>query len=351
MNASRKAPPGSRWVDATNVQQPNISPRAAEPDHARNNAMSTAFSICQSCHMRVCRLLLMLLGAAQMWSVSVPALANTPNLRLAIERDYAPFIFSGADGQPQGLSMDILSLVLRQSGLQVQPLPAQPLAVLLDDLREQRADLITSLRSTPQRAEFLVFSRPYIEVPAILIIGRSVSSTDARKGLRGLANQPVAVGKGYGVEQPMRQRYPEVRWQAVEDDAMALRGVAEGRFAGAVADAASVAYLIRRDGHKDLSPAGRVGFDYPLSFALSKAHAELMPRIDHAIQSVPQAERQAVIDRWMGDLDLNAFDQHPPWLLWSGTALALTGALLIGWRWRRRHTPQDKPNIHKTTRS
>lgn len=301
--------------------------------------------------MNLTRRLLMLLGAGLIWTAPPPTWADAPSLRLAVEKDYAPFIFSDSEGQPQGLSMEILTLVLRESGLQVRPLPAQPLAVLLDDLRQQRADLITSLRSTPQRAEFLVFSRPYIEVPAILIVGTSISSTEAQKGLRGLANQPVAVGKGYGVEQPMRQRYPEVQWQAVEDDAAALRGVAEGRFAGAVADAASVAYLIRRDGFTDLQPAGRVGFDYPLSFALSKSHAALMPQIDRAIQSVPQAERQAVIDRWMGDLDLDAFDQHPRWLLWSGTALALTGMTLIAWRWRSRRTSSSNGNNREETRS
>lgn len=289
--------------------------------------------------MNALRRLLVLLGTGLVWTASPPVLADTPVLRLAVERDYAPFIFADAAGQPQGLSADILQLVMRQSGLQVQPLPAQPLSTLLDDLRHQRADLITSLRSSPQRAEFLVFSRPYIEVPAILVTGDAVSHPDAQQGLRALTHRPVAVGKGYGVELPMRQRYPDVGWQAVEDDAAALRGVSEGRFVAAVADAASVAYLIRRDGLRNLSPAGRVGFDYPLSFALAKPHAALMPLIDHGIQSVPKAERQAVINRWMGDLEVDAFDQQPRWLLWGGSILMLLGAGVTAWRWRRRVPP------------
>jgi len=258
--------------------------------------------------MNALRRLLVLLGAWLVWTTSPAVRADTPVLRLAVERDYAPFIFADTAGQPQGLSADMLQLVMRQSGIRVTPLPPQPLSTLLDDLRHQRADLITSLRSSPQRAEFLVFSRPYIEVPAILVTGDAVSGADAREGLRALASRPVAVGKGYGVELPMRQRYPDVSWQAVEDDAAALRGVSEGRFVAAVADAASVAYLIRRDGLQNLKPAGRVGFDYPLSFALTKPHAALMPLIDRGIQSVPPAERQAVINRWMGDLAIDAYD-------------------------------------------
>lgn len=299
--------------------------------------------------MNLVRRLLILSSAGLTWNASPAATTDTDVLRLAIEKDYAPFVFSGTNGEPQGLSIDILQLVLRQTGLQVRPLPAQPLSILLDDLRLQRADLITSLRSTPERAKFLLFSRPYIEVPAILVVGSSVSNTDARSGLRALADRPVAVGKGYGVEQPMRQRFPAVRWQAVDDDAIALRGVSEGRFDGAVADAASVAYLIRREGLSNLRAAGRVGFDYELSFALSKQHASLLPEINQGIQSIPRTDRQAVIDRWMGNLDLDAFDGRPQWVFWGGGVLFLFGAGLITRRWRqRRESPSD---IKKDNRS
>lgn len=297
------------------------------------------------------RRFLLVLGGWLMCAGLSPAKAEPAALRLAVERDYAPFIFADADGKPQGMSMDMLSLVLAESGLEVQSLPPQPLATLLEDLRSQRADLITSLRSTPERAEFLVFSRPYIEVPAILVLGAAVSASDARKGLKALAGKPVAVGKGYGVEAPMRQRHPDIQWQAVEDDAAALRGVSEGRYTGAVADAASVAFLVRRDGFLDLRPAGRVGFDYPLSFALTKPHAALMPRIDQGIQSIAPAARQAVIDRWMGDLDLDAFDRHPRWLLWGGTALVVMGAALTAWRWRQRTKQRQSPEEDDLTAS
>jgi len=296
------------------------------------------------------RRLLLVLGAGLLSAGLLPARAEPQPLRLAVERDYAPFVFTDAEGQPQGLSIDMLSLALAESGLTALAQPPQPLATLLEDLRSQRADLITSLRSTPERAEFLVFSRPYIEVPAILVLGAAVSASDARKGLKALAGRPVAVGKGYGVEAPMRQRYPEIHWQAVEDDAAALRGVSEGRYTGAVADAASVAFLIRRDGFMDLQPAGRVGFDYPLSFALAKPHAALMPRIDQGIQSIAPAARQAVIDRWMGDLDLDAFDRQPRWLLWSGMTLMVVGATVTALRWRQRGSPDRPPTEDDITR-
>lgn len=289
------------------------------------------------CAARVLLGLAMLLPGLPSWADP----SSSSVLRLAVERDYAPFVFVDEAGQAQGLSIDFLALVLQRSGLQVQPQEPRPLADLLDDLRGRRADLITSLRSTPERAQFLVFSRPYIDVPAILVVGPAVSAAQARKGLQDLSGRPVAIGKGYGVEAPMRSRFPRVDWQAVADDASALRGVAEGRFAAAVADAASVAYLIRREGFMNLRPAGRVGFDYPLSFALEKSLAPLMPRLDQAILEIPADQRQTVIDRWMGDLDLQTYDRQPRWLLWSGVVLLTAGAALLLLKHLRQTAPRS----------
>lgn len=265
------------------------------------------------------------------------AWANDPSapLRLAVERDYAPFVFVDADGQPRGLSIDMLNLVLERAALRSVAQPAQPLASLLEGMRQGQADLITSVRATPERAQYLVFSRPYVEVPAILVLGPNASRAQMRKGLLGLNGQPVAVGKGYGVEAPMRKAYPEVDWQRVDDDAAALRGVADGRFAGAVADAASVAHLIRRDGLLHLQAAGRVGYDYPLSFALTQSRAALLPRIDKAIAEVPAPLRLAVIAHWMGDLDLDSVSRHPPWIPWIGGVLLICGLGVMLWQWRR----------------
>lgn len=289
---------------------------------------------------------LMILWCALMVALPQTSWGQTAPLRLAVERDYAPFIFEDAGGQVRGLSMEMLSLVQSRSGLLTEPMPAQPLAKLLEDLREQRADMITSLRSTPERNRFLVFSRPYIEVPAILVLGASASATQQHKGLGGMTGKRIAVGRGYGVEAPMRQRYPAIDWQAVDNDAMALRGVSEGRYEGAVADVASVAYLIRRDGFMNLQPAGRVGYDYPLSFALTPPHAHLLPVIDRAIQEIPAKERQAVIERWMGGLDMEPLDQHPRWLIWTGSLLLLIGVAgsLLWWhRGRRQLRSADEP--------
>lgn len=259
-------------------------------------------------------------------------------VRFGPEGDYGPFVYIDGGGQVQGLSMDMLRLVQQRTGLQVQLLPPAPLNQLLAAARERRLDLLSSLRPTPERAAFLDFTQPYVSVPAVVVVRAGAGvGVDGGDTLAALAGRRVAVGQGYAVEAPMRQRHPQVNWQPVPDDLQALRMVADGRVDAAVADAASVAFVVARHGLQGLRSAGRVGFDYPLSFAVRKDWPELRELIDRGIQAVSADERRAMLDRWAPELQAAQRQPRAPratLLALALLALAL-GVLAVGW-WRRR---------------
>lgn len=256
--------------------------------------------------------------------------------RLGAERDYGPFVFEAPGDLPQGLSIDLLRLVQDRTGLRVLPQPAGPLHRLLDAARAGQLDLLTSLRPTPERAAFLLFTQPYVSVPAVLVRRAGAAAL----GLAALSGRPVAVGQGYAVEAVMRQRYPQVAWQAVPDDVAALEGLAAGRFEAAVADAASVAYIVRTrglQGERALQAGDQVGFDYTLSFAVRRDWPELVAILDAGIRAVDPRERQAVLDRWIAAGDPAGQVPRAPRatrlaLLLLALALAVGGVV---W-WRRR---------------
>lgn len=255
-------------------------------------------------------------------------------VRFAPEADYPPFVFADAQGRLDGLSMAMLRLVQRQTGLQVQPLPARPLVEQLALARERRADLLSSLRPTPERAQYLLFTQPYVSVPAVLVVRPGGATT-----LAALVGRPVAVGAGYAVEPVVRARHPQVSWQSVADDAIALRGVADGRYAGAVTDSASLAHLRQRDRLQGLVAVDHVGFEYALSFAVRSDWPQLRDIVDAGLRSIPAAERQALLARWLpGDAAAApALPAHAPRATLLAVALVLLGLALAAWAgWRRR---------------
>lgn len=265
-------------------------------------------------------------------------------VRLGTEADYGPFIFAQGDGQVEGLSMDMLRLLQQRTGLKVTVLPPQPLSQVLQAARERRVDLVSSLRATPERAAYLDFTVPYVSVPAVVVVAGASAPWAGRDGsdaLRQLGSRTVAVGQGYAVEAVVRARFPQVRWLAVPDDVAGLKAVAEGRADAAVADAASVAFVVARHGLKGLVTAGRVDFEYPLSFAVRKDWPELREVLDAAIRSVHADERRALLARWAPELQSAQRTPRAGRATWVALAMIMLGlALALAWRHlRRRRQP------------
>lgn len=257
--------------------------------------------------------------------VAAPADRATVEVRFAPEKDYGPFVFVDRGGAVRGLSVELLQLVQRHAALQVTMLPAASLAEQLAAVREGRADLLSSLRPTPERATYLAFSQPYVSVPALLVRRSSGAGAASASGLQHLAGQPVAVGKDYAVEAFVRARFPQVHWVAVSDDAAALQGVANGRYAAAVVDAASAVFTQRALRLRNLQTVGPVGFEYRLSFAVPKQRQDLLARIDAGIRAITVAERTAIVERW-----LNPLSETDAATSALGSAAAQGGLVLIG---------------------
>ena len=260
-------------------------------------------------------------------------------VRFAPERDYGPFVFERADGRLDGLSIEMLQLVQAQAGFTVVMLPARPLQQQLDALRAREADLVSSLRPTPQRAEFLEFSIPYVSVPAV-VVTREGQTT---RTLAALSGRPVGVGQGYAVEAVVRARHPEVDWRALPDDEQVLRGVLEGRLDAAVVDTASLAHVTREGRLAGLRVSAPADFEYSLSFAVRKDWPELREALDAALRAIPAAQKHAVVERWLGTEPTPGGSARTPWadrIAWGLLGLAVLGAALVAApALRRRRSP------------
>lgn len=270
---------------------------------------------------------------------AAPSVLAAPTVRFAPEKDYGPFVFEAADGRVQGLSVDVLQALAPSLDVAVTTLPAQPLSAILDAVQRGEVDLVSSLRPTPERANYLAFTAPYVQVPAVLVVRQSISP--ARLG--DLKGQRVAVGQGYAVESFVRKNYKDIDWQAVPDDLTALRGLMKGDYQAVVADVASVSHAVRMHQIQGVQVAQAIGFDYPLSFAYRKTLTPLGVQLDAALRKLDPQTLQQITDRWIDAEALGFEDPRRTGLRWAGLALAALAALVMGWpmlqRWRRRPPP------------
>lgn len=249
------------------------------------------------------------------------------NIRFAPEKDYGPFVFESDRGQIMGLSIDILNAIKPMMDVTITPLPPQPLSQILKAAQDGQVDLISSLRPTPERSQYLAFTAPYVLVPTVLVVRQG--STQIR--IQDLSGQPVAVGQGYAVEKFVRETYPNVQWQTVPDDLTGLRGLLQGRYRGVIADIASVSHAVRMHDIRGVQVAESIGFEYPLSFAYRKELTHLGQQLDGALKRLDSPTRQTITNRWIDAHALHFENPKRSMLRWVGAVLAAIAAVTVTW--------------------
>lgn len=214
------------------------------------------------------------------------------------EKNFAPFSYQSSSGFPQGLSVDFIELIADILDFKVEYLPARSLSQILDDVKNGKGDIITSLAPTPEREKFLYFTDSYINVSTV-IVTRKDFKVDGDLNLSDLVGKKVAVGKGYAVAEFLKENYPRIILDYVSDDEVGLQQLVLGEVDFAIMDIASLSFYLSKQVLSSVNIVGNVGFSYDLSFAVSKDKAILQSILDKGLSQVSQDERDILKEKWI----------------------------------------------------
>lgn len=262
----------------------------------------------RSVSFALCALLATAIGAAAQGpddSVWVPLsseerswLANHQPIRLGLYKGgWAPFDLMDRTGRHQGISADYLALVTQRLGIQVEPVVYPDWHSVLEAAKAHEIDLMVSVGQTPEREAYLAFSKPYITSNNVVVARRSDS---AIRAIEDLDRKIVVLEKGYAINDVLTSKVPGAKIVNVEDTEAALRAVASGRADAYVGDLVVSTFLIGRLNLANLELRGEAGFSTSqLHFAVRKDWPELAGLLDRAIETISDADRQAIRDRWL----------------------------------------------------
>lgn len=265
-----------------------------------------------------------------------------PEIRVIFDPDFPPLEFL-SQGAFAGLSADLLRAALKDTGLSIAPRPARDWPELLDALRERRADMAAKIVYAPERAQYLLFTRPYISIPVGIIIA---AKNDSVRGLADLAGRRTAVVRGYDGERQFRENGPAgVDIVLVDTPRAGLRDVAFGEAEAFVGNQGVASYLIETEGLSNLRLAGNIGHESALRMAVRDDWPELLSILDKALARLPAQEKQAITRKW---LHLRQDARTPPWAAFGLAGLFL--AVLVVSALSHLHSRSLKRAIAEKTR-
>lgn len=238
-------------------------------------------------------------GAAPPLSLSTAErawLSAHPVIRIGVDPAYAPYSFVNAQGQADGVAAEITALIGERLGLRFELVPKLSWSQVLEGARQREVDLILAVAHRPEREAYLNFSHIYLSTPLVVM-----TRTDAPRlgDLAQLNRLRVALTKDHASTAQAMRRYRRMQVIQVATPLEGMRAVSEGRAEAFIGELGVNTLLASRSGITNVTV--NTGFDMNNGqrYGVRKDWPELAPLLGKALDSIPQAEINRILARWI----------------------------------------------------
>jgi two-component system sensor histidine kinase EvgS len=223
-------------------------------------------------------------------------LAKYSQIRLAVDMDWAPFEFVDAEKRYRGMAAEYVALVQKRLGIMFEVDKERPWPKMVEAVKNRELDAFSLVVRTPQRDEFVNFTKPYISFPMVIVTLDDEPYVDGVKSLR---NRTVAVVRSYASHDLLAKDYPKLRLHLAKNARAGLEAVSHGKADAFVGNLAVASQIMREVGITNLKISGQTKYRFELGMAVRKDWPEMVPILQKALDSITDQERDDIYNRWI----------------------------------------------------
>ena len=224
-------------------------------------------------------------------------LSEHQTIRIGPAPNFPPVEFFDDEGGYRGIAADYVTVLESRLGIELEVQRREDWNEVVEDTQRNQIDVWMEAAYTPERAEYMAFTEPYLELPAVIIVRRELTGQVTLDQLTGLK---VAVIEGYASHDYVRDNYPDLELIPVPSIQTGLERVTFGSADAVVANIAAASYYIEKSGMTNLRVAGESGFVWELSIVSRRDWPLLSGIFQKALNSISSEERQQIRRRWIG---------------------------------------------------
>lgn len=225
-------------------------------------------------------------------------IARHPDVNVLIysQDNAAPVSFIDNKGVLRGVVADLFSVVSLRTGLRFRFETGDTTDDLIAKVNHGQADMLASVTPSEVRQNQILFTRPYLRSAFSLATSTSRNDIHTLADLRG---KRLALVKNIGIEQMLRDRYPEIKIVHVGNESQLLSSVTSGDADAAIGILVMTDYQIYTNFQDQLKVVAIVG-ESPawISFGVGLASPELQSILDKVLLSISPIELENVANRW-----------------------------------------------------
>jgi len=268
-----------------------------------------------------------------------------PVLRLGVDPAWPPLDFLDENGLHLGFAADILRLLGQRLGLSIEMQRGLSWPEVLEGARERRIDIVSLCAETPDRREFLRFTRPILTIPWVISTRKDFRSINS---LGDLEDGRVAISSDYFINSLARNEFPNMSILEVDSPLAGLQAVELGEADAYVDSLGVISYLLRENGLNNLKIAADSGFPQEaLHICVRSDWPELLTVLNKGLEDLPPDAVRAIQRKWvpsqLSDIATPNEDSSESFVIWvgAGTFVAFV-ALFLAVRLLMRNVADEK---------
>jgi len=225
-------------------------------------------------------------------------LQEHPTINLAPDPEFLPIEFIDESGEYKGIAADYVQLIEEKLGVKFNILKFNNWTEVLEKTKTRENDMWGAATPTPQRLEYMLFTKPLIKLPSVILVkknvDKSLNSIESFMGMR------VAAIEGYAINDYLAKQYPELKIDPVPDIQTGLKKVSFGLVDAMVVNIALATFYIEEEGIANLRVAGEVGYINKWALASRSDWPMLNGILEKALAEISETERKKIYRKWVG---------------------------------------------------
>ena len=271
-------------------------------------------------------------------------------LRLGVDPAWPPFEQMERDGRYTGIASDYVSLLAQRLDTVMEPINGLTWTAVLEGVQTGTIDIIPCIVRSPEREQYLLFTKPYLRFPSVIVTRQEGPFVN---GLPDLPGRKVGIVKDYVTREWIQRDYPAIRLTPFGSVEEGLGALSEGRIVAFVDNLASISHAIKKMGLDGVRVAATTEYTFDLAFGVRRDWPELVPILEKGLASIGKDERARIHDRW-----INAAIERPTdWTYVWGAVLVVAlvaGVLLtliVLWNRRLANEIEERKRAEKEIRN
>lgn len=247
-------------------------------------------------------------------------LAEKQFIKLCTDPDWLPYEGIDENDEFTGIMSDFFALWSDKINTPIKLVHSTSWEQSLQLMKKGGCDVLSSAMDVPSRRDWLNVTTPYIFYP--LAIATQPDHEFVVK-FEQILDRDFVMVEGYAGMEMLRERYPDIKIEAVKSSREGLKLVETGKVYGFIDTVPTINFQMLRWGIAHLKISGVLDLQYAMSVGVSTQEPQLLEIFNKVIAETTDLERQRVLKNWLSLDYPQPEDKTRFWLLFCVVVLIL----------------------------